>query len=171
MTHDVIVGAFQAMDIYLGACFIFAFLSLVKLAIVKYMHKRVTKRKEQQEVIMAVTPRLPAKVVAVASGDEKSSEEVVHLLTVDSGISDTPESTPIKKMPTAVAQMGRRLTVTPMMAAASQMSINKDAHHDRYWRCMKAFHVISQLILPLAFGGFGIFYFFIYPYVQKQATC
>lgn len=41
------------MDIYLGACFMFAFLSLAKLAIVKYMRKRVTKRRTHSLVQIA----------------------------------------------------------------------------------------------------------------------
>lgn len=44
--------------------------------------------------------------------------------------------------------------------------------HDNYWRCMKAFHFGSQMILPLAFGAFAVFYFFIYPSVRtNQGEC
>lgn len=44
--------------------------------------------------------------------------------------------------------------------------------HDNYWRCMKAFHLGSQLVLPLAFGAFAVFYFFIYPNVRtNQGEC
>lgn len=54
----------------------------------------------------------------------------------------------------------------PKLSRTSSFSVD---HHDVYWKVMKVFHVGSQLILPLAFVIFGVFYFFIYPYINATA--
>lgn len=46
---DSLLSMVQAMDMYLGACFLFAFFSLVKLAVVKYMRKVVIKRDQRRQ--------------------------------------------------------------------------------------------------------------------------
>ncbi|VDP02544.1 unnamed protein product [Soboliphyme baturini] len=44
------VSYIKVMDIYLGACFIFAFLSLVKLIIVKMLHRQIQKRSKRTSI-------------------------------------------------------------------------------------------------------------------------
>lgn len=43
--------------------------------------------------------------------------------------------------------------------------------NDRLLRGMHLFHVGSQLILPIAFGAFGAFFFMIYPNVPSKHVC
>lgn len=127
------------MDIYLGACFIFAFLSLVKLAIVKYMRKKVSKRSRISSALNLFTSDLALNMENSVDGLNQ-----------------------------AAAQDARRRSTIAAMNNIRRSS--KFSAHDRYWRWMKVFHIGSQLILPLAFGGFSVFYFFIYPYVRIDQT-
>lgn len=121
------------MDIYLGACFIFAFLSLVKLAIVKYMRKKVSKRSRITSALNLFTSDLALNMENSIDGIREHSQE------------------------------RRRQSLTTV---SNVRRVSKFSAHDRYWKWMKIFHIGSQLILPLAFGGFSVFYFFIYPYVN-----
>lgn len=123
---------FQAMDIYLGACFIFAFMSMAKLAVVKYMTKRVKKR-----------------------------DKNLLLQDLERSLGDSAGSISIdltrRKLTTTIS--GRNMT-------------DRNGAHDRYWVAMKVFHIGSQLVLPLAFAAFALFYFFIYPHVvSNYGTC
>lgn len=118
---------------YLGACFIFAFLSLAKLAIVKYMRKKLSKRERRKGTALGV---------AVDEAEQLNGHENLN------SIENTPE-----KKPT----LTRRLV--------SRVHLNG---HDKYWQRMKVFHVGSQLLLPLAFLVFALFFFFIYPYVSPN---
>lgn len=261
------------MDVYLVACFIFTFLSLAKLAVVKYMRQKVTKNKEKQKeqeiaeqaqtamikelggasatAIIAPSLSLPK----VQEADEPSDapmdddeddddmiileEEVVidkiaisEAVIVDSSmhngvgpVSDflveevvcdknlVCEMTalhapiletvicPMPQFATAVVEkVEQHAAATVIEIPAKEPSLKEESqrtaslrqkrrhktrflfkrhpasttdsqHHDKYWRWMKAFHVISQLIFPLLFVAFGLFYFLIYPYFGQPATC
>lgn len=116
------------MDIYLGACFIFAFLSMVKLAIVKYMGKKVEKREKRLLL-------------------QDLERSVVENCTTD--------------------QPRRKMTTTSYKSVASNRNV-----HDGFWVALKVFHIGSQLVLPLAFVAFALFYFFVYPHVvTNYGTC
>lgn len=50
-------------------------------------------------------------------------------------------------------------------------STEEPTRRDRLRRYMHLFHVGSQVILPIAFVSFGVFYFLIYPNVPSKGVC
>lgn len=101
----------------------FAFISLVKLAVLKYMRLRLAKRDR----------------------DNIFNEELLFLNAPNNNSSRTN----LCRRPSRIVPI-----------------------HDNYWKMMKVLHIGSQLILPLAFIAFAIFYFFIYPYLHpNHGTC
>lgn len=77
---------------------------------------------------------------------------------------------------TNAGSLPRRQTTGALISGSKKMStiwapsirVGEAGEHDRYWRMMKAFHVGSQLILPLTFLVFCIFFFFIHPYINES---
>lgn len=147
------------MDIYLIACFIFAFLSLVKLAIVKYMHIKVNKRKQRLQAASASLIHLPTFLE-----DLVETAALTNITTAVPSQNNNNDDTISQQAGGATPRP--RNSGVPLLRAATSAPIPpppSQAYRDRYWRVMRAFHVGSQLVLPLAFVAFGIFYFFIYP--------
>lgn len=156
------------MDVYLGACFIFAFLSLVKLAIMKYMHKRYYRRKEKAQAAM-----MPLWSLL------RSVNEQLPLLgpatSADTGEEAQYSSAPLAmRRPSTIAAFNKTRQRNEEAATETEDddmeygSFDSGTFHDTYWRCMKTLHVACQLILPLAFAAFGIFYFVLYPSLQAN---
>ncbi|CDW56043.1 Neur chan LBD domain containing protein [Trichuris trichiura] len=128
------------MDLYLGACFIFAFLSLSKLIVVKLLHRQIKKRK-QSTVGNMVNSTIRANN---AAGDNADS---------------TQQSS--RRPPIDLETLIHFSLFHPFLRRTT---------HDCFWKGAKIFHVSSQVILPVAFGTFGFFYFAIFSNVNMSST-
>lgn len=164
------------MDIYLAGCFMFVFLSLVKLAIVKYMWKKMRKR---EGFALCSLPDSPFEFTesggfAVAQREQQQQPMNGHCASnrrstrcgsaaVSAGVSfalDAFGADAIRRM-----NLKKSIEINGLLASRrkSTATFLKVARvHDRYWKCAKAFHIGSQVVFPILFASFAIFFFLIY---------
>ncbi|VBB32477.1 unnamed protein product, partial [Acanthocheilonema viteae] len=173
------VSYIKAMDIYLGVCFMAVFLSLIKIAFVKFMRQRLSKDKKRSSTIQSMLAK-----VNVATNDNTFNE---------------PGSIAIASSRTAcidfdLSSLQRRSC--HLSNLHTSISINDPIEFDYYLerreelRCftlknllnncglskksIEMFHWISQMIFMIAFISFCLFYFLLYPNMQvvmEDAEC
>lgn len=129
------------MDVYLVACLVFIFLSLIKMALVKYMLSRAKRSDNKVDPIVEMSsPTVDKSSVELAKSS--SNGQIVAL----------PEHNLEAPAPT-------------------NLSLRKKEKNTKAWRFMQGFHLSSQLVLPLAFLAFLIFFFAIYPFTIETEGC
>ncbi|KFD48978.1 hypothetical protein M514_10130 [Trichuris suis] len=130
----------KVMDLYLGGCFIFAFLSLTKLIVVKLLHRQIKKRKQS-----SVGNMVNSTIMTNNAGDN----------------ADTTGQQSTRRPPLDLETLIHFSLFHPFLRRTT---------HDCFWKGAKIFHVSSQVILPVAFGTFGFFYFAIFSNVNMSNT-
>uniref|UniRef100_A0A8R1HZ54 Neur_chan_memb domain-containing protein n=1 Tax=Caenorhabditis japonica TaxID=281687 RepID=A0A8R1HZ54_CAEJA len=141
------VSYIKAMDIYLGVCFMIVFLSLIKLALVKYMRQKImlTSNSLREMSQMSTRQRLRARKASglnMRNGNNLSipgAEEQQEMLTVFQNDVEENETNNNK----------------------SHISDKLEIRFTQ--RTMHRFHWISQMLFFFGFVIFCLFYFLIYP--------
>ncbi|KRY58884.1 Gamma-aminobutyric acid receptor exp-1, partial [Trichinella britovi] len=132
------VSYIKVMDLYLGGCFIFAFLSLAKLIIVKLLHRQIKKRRKRSSV-----------------------GNIMNSPTMNNGGDNSNDPNGRDPATLDLESLIRFSLFQPFLRRTT---------HDCFWKGAKIFHVGSQVILPVAFGTFGFFYFAIFSNVNMSNT-
>ncbi|ULU06660.1 hypothetical protein L3Y34_018468 [Caenorhabditis briggsae] len=150
------VSYIKAMDIYLGVCFMIVFLSLIKLALVKYMRQKIMLTSDSGNSLhemsqMSTRQRLRAKKTSSMNfrnnGEASNPEENQHMLTVPNGANGTNG-----------ALAGEEKEANNNKSHISDMLEIRITQ-----RTMHRFHWVSQMLFFFGFVIFCLFYFLIYP--------
>uniref|UniRef100_A0A1I7UA91 Neur_chan_LBD domain-containing protein n=1 Tax=Caenorhabditis tropicalis TaxID=1561998 RepID=A0A1I7UA91_9PELO len=147
------VSYIKAMDIYLGVCFMIVFLSLIKLALVKYMRQKIMLTSDSGNSLremsqMSTRQRLRARKTSSMNFRNNSgptvplNEETQQMLTVPNGEVPNGEDKEANNNKSHISDM-LEIRITQ--------------------RTMHRFHWISQMLFFFGFVIFCLFYFLIYP--------
>ncbi|WKX95614.1 hypothetical protein Q1695_012236 [Nippostrongylus brasiliensis] len=141
------VSYIKAMDIYLGVCFMIVFLSLIKLAFVKYMRQRIKIESESFHSISAV----------VASGRPSVNGIVPKTgsnLVLRNGKSDYV-TVPIAEIDESFVTDNQKEGIGDKMLKMMDVRFTPKTMHRFQW--------ISQMLFFFGFVIFCLFYFLVYP--------
>ncbi|PIC46547.1 hypothetical protein B9Z55_006202 [Caenorhabditis nigoni] len=151
------VSYIKAMDIYLGVCFMIVFLSLIKLALVKYMRQKIMLTSDSGNSLremsqMSTRQRLRARKTSSMNfrnnGEATNPEENQHMLTVPNGTNGTN---------------GTLIGEEKEEANNNKSHISDMLEIRITQRTMHRFHWVSQMLFFFGFVIFCLFYFLIYP--------
>lgn len=138
------VSYIKAMDIYLGTCFIFVFLSLIKLAVLKYLKSRSAKKTSNSNSLRS-TPLLQSR--------KAYPKPATTVININDNVNGFSPSTPFL--------LDREISTERNLM---NFAISKSATQRR--RCCSSVVMYSKnfllAIFPLLFMGFLILYFIVY---------
>ncbi|EGT48234.1 hypothetical protein CAEBREN_00120 [Caenorhabditis brenneri] len=148
------VSYIKAMDIYLGVCFMIVFLSLIKLALVKYMRQKIMLTSDSGNSLremsqMSTRQRLRARKSSSMNFRNNTGtavpahEETQQMLTVPTN-GDLPNGEDKESN-------NNKSHISDML----EIRITQ--------RTMHRFHWVSQMLFFFGFVIFCLFYFLIYP--------
>ncbi|CAI2344998.1 unnamed protein product [Caenorhabditis sp. 36 PRJEB53466] len=144
------VSYIKAMDIYLGVCFMIVFLSLIKLALVKYMRQKIMMTSDSGNSIreltqMSTRQRLRARKTSSMNFRNNTASTITR----------------------DVAEEQQTMLTVPN--GEDKEANNNKGHTSKMLdiritqRTMHRFHWISQMLFFFGFVIFCLFYFLIYP--------
>ncbi|CAD6198990.1 unnamed protein product [Caenorhabditis auriculariae] len=143
------VSYIKAMDVYLGVCFCIVFLSLIKLAVVKYMRQRLLITRDTSIVAAGIVPML--RIVNGVSSPATASAS----FNFDQNGSGLPLYTSVQ-----VDKHGSTSTVDQKPSRISWFEFTPTFVH--------RFHWITQMAFFFGFVVFCLFYFLVYPNIHSQ---
>ncbi|PIO59639.1 Neurotransmitter-gated ion-channel transmembrane region, partial [Teladorsagia circumcincta] len=153
------VSYIKAMDIYLGVCFMIVFLSLIKLAFVKYMRQRMRMESESFHSIsgaMMTNNRPVNGVIPTKPGSN---------LVLRNGRSEYV-TVPVADMDDAYGTEAQKERFGEKMLKLMDIRFTPKTMHRFQW--------ISQMLFFFGFVIFCLFYFLVYPnlhIVSIDPTC
>ncbi|VDM99284.1 unnamed protein product [Thelazia callipaeda] len=168
------VSYIKAMDIYLGVCFMFVFLSLIKLAFVKFMMQKLNRsrflRRRPSLLLTSVPPNvnLSANGVFTESaiiGLQRTSSfnfEVSPWQEGSNRISNSYTSIPIND-PSEVDNYLQKQQYSRWSNFKNFLNKCRFSKRSVY-----KFHWISQLLFLITFVSFCLFYFLLYPNMHVE---
>ncbi|KAH7727426.1 Protein LGC-35 a [Aphelenchoides avenae] len=158
------VSYLKALDIWLAVCFMVVFLSLIKLAVLKYMRQRL--RITQDTSIVA--GMLPMIQMTTNGGINMPETRMYHRASVcqtKSVVDGTVRSPPYVRRNTATT------------------TISIDNYPEKHFSCldeltniefsarfMRRFHWITQMMFFFGFSTFCLFFFLLYPNIRATAA-
>ncbi|CAD6195551.1 unnamed protein product [Caenorhabditis auriculariae] len=154
------VSYIKAMDIYLGVCFMIVFLSLIKLALIKYMRQKITLQTETRPILREIA-KLSTRRRNRLMKDRNGSTLSRHLKTE---LEPTVEEAEVDEEWRKSLQKKKK--TNGFLCDLVDTRITQ--------RTMHRFHWISQMMFFFGFVVFCLFYFLIYPnlhYVAIDAAC
>ncbi|KAI6174370.1 hypothetical protein M3Y98_01182800 [Aphelenchoides besseyi] len=184
------VSYLKALDIWLAVCFMIVFLSLIKLALLKYMRQKLNSQRYREASLVAnLLPIIRANSVAgmtpthmengfVMDQDTRSS------LTLPAGGTNNIQTPKFTMEPPSAPYRSSSVQYTSVPISESPENI-KDSGVDLFTKCsgltrflpscrltsrdMHRFHWISQMIFFFGFVIFALLYFLLYPNVHYQS--
>uniref|UniRef100_A0A0M3I9C1 Neur_chan_memb domain-containing protein n=1 Tax=Ascaris lumbricoides TaxID=6252 RepID=A0A0M3I9C1_ASCLU len=159
------VSYIKAMDVYLGVCFMIVFLSLIKLAFVKFMHQRLKLRSETS----LVAGMLPALKLATNGLPHMEENDFAIKPPPSCGL-DSPiiPRSPIGPYTTiALGESGAHCPQHVVEISGKGYRTRRFKNAFKRWefdeKSMRRFHWMSQIVFFLGFVSFCMFYFLVYP--------
>uniref|UniRef100_A0A915PDD2 Neurotransmitter-gated ion-channel transmembrane domain-containing protein n=1 Tax=Setaria digitata TaxID=48799 RepID=A0A915PDD2_9BILA len=169
------VSYIKAMDVYLGVCFMAVFLSLIKLAFVKFMRQKLNKDRYKRESSMVASM---LEKVNMATSDAFSEPSVVvassRTACVDFDLSS---------LQTRSCRLSNSYTSIPINDSYELDNYLEDRKFSLKYllsncrlskKSVQMFHWISQMIFLIGFISFCLFYFLLYPNMHvtvEDAQC
>ncbi|CAB3404542.1 unnamed protein product [Caenorhabditis bovis] len=155
------VSYIKAMDVYLGVCFCIVFLSLIKLAVVKYMRQRLLITRDTSIVAAGMLPMLK-----IVNGINSPEAQCCHESRYDnrykpSSLAPPDVYTPVEYPDTpSICRQNRAKDDVPKSSGCIEFSPT----------FMHRFHWITQMLFFIGFVIFCLFYFLVYPNIHSQTT-
>ncbi|CAI5443018.1 unnamed protein product [Caenorhabditis angaria] len=152
------VSYIKAMDVYLGVCFCIVFLSLIKLAAVKYMRQRLLITRDTSIVAAGMlpmlrivqTPETETRPFGYENSGATLTRKDIYQHIDDTNSTGSPVCRQNRKEPLTVSNSTSWFEFTPTF--------------------MHRFHWITQMIFFFGFVIFCLFYFLVYPNIHTQLT-
>ncbi|VDM11235.1 unnamed protein product [Wuchereria bancrofti] len=160
------VSYIKAMDIYLGVCFMAVFLSLIKIAFVKFMRQKLNKDRKRSSMVASMLAK-----VNMATNDTFNEPGIVvassRTTCIDFDLSSLQRrSCRLSNSHTSISmndpceldhylEKRRQLRCFTLKYLLDNCRLSK--------RSIQMFHWISQMIFLIAFMSFCLFYFLLYP--------
>ncbi|KAK6738736.1 hypothetical protein RB195_020692 [Necator americanus] len=143
------VSYIKAMDIYLGVCFMIVFLSLIKLAFVKYMRQKIKLESESFQSMSAVmTPTRPINgILPPRTG--------ANLVLRNGKYNNEYVTVPVADVEDSYIPDGNKDTFGDKMLKLVDFHFTPRTMHRFQW--------ISQMLFFFGFVIFCLFYFLVYP--------
>ncbi|CAP23961.2 Protein CBR-EXP-1 [Caenorhabditis briggsae] len=168
------VSYIKAMDIYLGVCFMIVFLSLIKLALVKYMRQKIMLTSDSGNSLhemsqMSTRQRLRAKKTSSMNFRNNGGFQKQMILQfrkqkyVYSEASNPEENQHMLTVPNGANGTNGALAGEEKEANNNKSHISDMLEIRITQRTMHRFHWVSQMLFFFGFVIFCLFYFLIYP--------
>uniref|UniRef100_A0AAF5DMB1 Uncharacterized protein n=1 Tax=Strongyloides stercoralis TaxID=6248 RepID=A0AAF5DMB1_STRER len=156
------VSYIKAMDVYLGVCFCIVFLSLIKLAILRFMRERTYIPSEKFNFL----PKFCNMIMATTNAASIMEKNKSKISNIEEGIiNDKEEIVDGCKVTLNTLLKGGSLSNTQF--PKFENSKNSNFFHITFKkRTIRIFHCLTQLGFLIGFILFLIFYFAIYPYMH-----
>ncbi|CAB60369.3 Gamma-aminobutyric acid receptor subunit beta [Caenorhabditis elegans] len=160
------VSYIKAMDVYLGVCFCIVFLSLIKLAAVKYMRQRLLITRDTSIVAAGMLPMLRL-VNGIGSPAVNGSEGFTYENPAVKKVSMSPDTFTQVQMETN----GSMSPVCRQNRAKDNGNVSQSSNCFEFSPTfMHRFHWITQMTFFFGFVIFCLFYFLVYPNIHTQIT-
>lgn len=162
------VSYVKLLDLYLAACFLFVFLSLGKLVILKYcrksyMLKRTINNERSTMSMFDQIVKAEAESSAIGSSDDEADSDNNKNKMLQNNNHHKPVSyDKAKKM------LQRRVTMAKIELENNRRKLIAEK---RFLRYLRIFHVVTQLALPIGFASFFVFVLIIYPNWPRPEPC
>uniref|UniRef100_A0A1I7RK37 Glycine receptor subunit alphaZ1 n=1 Tax=Bursaphelenchus xylophilus TaxID=6326 RepID=A0A1I7RK37_BURXY len=188
------VSYLKALDIWLAVCFMIVFLSLIKLALVKFMRQKLNRqRAREHSVIASMLPEFRTSISPHPLGQENGDPPNGNLLSTSltNEDSNTNVNSPnlIQRPSTAYRSCSVQYTAIPMASADVNGPKTKVDLFGPLKRTgmlkilpslsftsqtMHRFHWITQMMFFFGFVIFALLYFLLYPnlhYTSMDPAC
>ncbi|KAI6216636.1 hypothetical protein M3Y99_01810500 [Aphelenchoides fujianensis] len=182
------VSYLKALDVWLAVCFMIVFLSLIKLALVKYMRQKLNSQRYREASMVAnLLPIIRANSIA---GTAPAMENGSYPPLMDA---DNPSNASLPTGSREQRSAAAQLLVGPAAARHALPLVFGRVHHagvDLFAKCtgltrflptcrltsrhMHRFHWISQMMFFFGFVIFALLYFLLYPnlhYTSADPAC
>ncbi|VDM36508.1 unnamed protein product [Toxocara canis] len=159
------VSYIKAMDVYLGVCFMIVFLSLIKLAFVKFMRQRL-KLKNEASLVSGVFPamKFASNMLPHIEANNVSAQ------ATPSAVFDSPilsRSQIGSYAAISIGEVGAHCPHHVVELSGKGYQTRSLKNVLRKWefdeKSMRKFHWISQMVFFFGFVSFCMFYFLVYP--------
>ncbi len=152
------VSYLKVIDIYLGACFIFTFFSLAKLVLLKYVGKRCREQNRDENSFEDYLLQMKLASMKSLFGGRKK-RRIGHA----GKLPDIKVEDEIEAGKEDLEEQG-----TNAVQAASSEEKKKPGV---VFRVVMACHILTQLLLPILFGGFIVAVLLVIPNVDRGSKC
>ncbi|KAI6197823.1 hypothetical protein M3Y94_01270500 [Aphelenchoides besseyi] len=184
------VSYLKALDIWLAVCFMIVFLSLIKLALLKYMRQKLNSQRYREASLVAnLLPIIRANSVAGMAPTQMENgfltdQDTRSSLTLPSGGTNNIQPPKFSIEPPSAPYRSSSVQYTSVPISESPENM-KDTGVDLFTKCsgltrflpscrltsrdMHRFHWISQMMFFFGFVIFALLYFLLYPNVHYQS--
>uniref|UniRef100_A0A0N5B3T9 Neur_chan_LBD domain-containing protein n=1 Tax=Strongyloides papillosus TaxID=174720 RepID=A0A0N5B3T9_STREA len=163
------VSYIKAMDVYLGVCFMIVFLSLIKLAFVKYLRQKLEK-KHTNSVIHNMLPFVQRHNSSntIIENPSSTNVEILRNESINYQTITVPITLNgnINQVDTYVEFFGNRNRYKYFGKFIPQFKFDE--------KSVQRFHFVSQMVFFIGFALFCLFYFLVYPnlhYTTLDPAC
>uniref|UniRef100_A0A0N4ZBI0 Neur_chan_LBD domain-containing protein n=1 Tax=Parastrongyloides trichosuri TaxID=131310 RepID=A0A0N4ZBI0_PARTI len=164
------VSYIKAMDVYLGVCFCVVFLSLLKLALLRFMRERVYVPDEKFNFLPNFCKMIMATSNAAHIIEKSNIEEGDIKNNKDRSIAINNKEDVIDECKmTLNSFLSKEQSNNIQFPKKTKSKYSKFFHITFKRRTIRIFHCLTQLAFLIGFIMFLFFYFAIYPYIHPLA--